>query len=87
MITEMSQHKENVSAAAMGAEMAPGEQSDAEHFQSWANNMLIMFEKTLKSMPGYCADAMQPMLQRFESTCSSMEKFLKEKDRSPKRIK
>ena len=85
MITEMSQHKENVSAGA--AAMAPGEQSDSENFQMWANNMLIMFDKTLKSMPGYCADAMQPMLQRFESTCSSMEKFLKENDKSPKKIK
>ena len=82
----MSQRTENVSAAAVGAAMAPEVQSDAENFQMWANNMLVMFDKTLKSMPGYCADAMQPMLQRFESTCSSMEKFLKENDKSPKRI-
>ena len=83
----MSQRTENVSAAAVGAAMAPEVQSDAENFQMLANNMLVMFDKTLKSMPGYCADAMQPMLQRFESTCSSMEKFLKENDKSPKRIK
>ena len=84
----MSQQTENVRVAAEEtAAMAPGEQSDAENFQMWANNMLVMFDKTLKSMPGYCADAMQPMLQRFETTCSSMEKFLKENDKSPKRIK
>ena len=84
----MSQQTENVRAAAVGtAAMAPEEQSDAENFQTWANNMLIMFDKTLKAMPGYCADAMQQMLSRFESTCSNMEKFLKENDKSPKRKK
>ena len=84
----MSQRTENGTPTAVGAAaMAPGEQSDAENFQTWANNMLIMFDKTLKAMPGYCADAMQQMLSRFESTCSNMEKFLRENDKSPKKKK
>ena len=84
----MAQNTENVPAAgALGAAAMTPSESDAESFQMWANNMLIMFDKTLKSMPGYCADALQPMLLRFETTCTSMEKFLKENDKSPKRIK
>ena len=84
----MAQSTENVPAAgALGAAAMTPSENDAESFQMWANNMLIMFDKTLKSMPGYCADALQPMLHRFETTCSSMEKFLKENDKSPKRIK
>ena len=58
----MSQRTENVTAATVGAAMAPEGQSDAENFQMWANNLLVMFDKTLKSMPGFYADAMQPML-------------------------
>ena len=81
----MSQRTENEPAGAAGAAMAA--QDDVENFQTWANNMLVMFDRTLKAMPGYCADAMQPILLRFENTCANMEKFLKDKDKSPKRNK